>query len=159
TGAGVGGTHGALEVLDAACGELGCDVILTGPVQLNGATVNVASLAQLELNGSVTDHNFFPHPPLIKTGAGTLKLGGSAKNTYSGSTLVNEGTLLLAKSSGATAVPGDVVVGDDTTATTTATLRTLRDQQFSTAAKINVRKSGLLDLIPSPGAPAPSPTV
>ena len=79
----------------------------TGPVTLSGGTLNVAtgtwSIANivnaasnvtihtegtLVLFGAITNSG-----SLVKTGTGTLVLGGS--NSYSGATMVNEGTLQL----------------------------------------------------------------
>jgi len=48
---------------------------------------------------------------LVKSGPGELVLYGSQANTYTGTTYINEGTLALNKSPGATAVR-NVVVGD-----------------------------------------------
>lgn len=47
---------------------------------------------------------------LTKTGTATLTLSGAASNTYTGPTLVNDGTLTLAKTSG-NAIGGNVTVG------------------------------------------------
>lgn len=44
---------------------------------------------------------------LIKTGNGTLSLNGSTANIYSGVTVVNQGTLVLNKSSGVNAIAGN----------------------------------------------------
>ncbi|MBN2579004.1 MAG: autotransporter-associated beta strand repeat-containing protein [Pirellulales bacterium] len=46
---------------------------------------------------------------LTKTGLGTLRLCGSSGNTYSGTTTVTDGTLILAKTSGY-AVPGNLTI-------------------------------------------------
>jgi autotransporter-associated beta strand protein len=49
---------------------------------------------------------------LVKSGNGTLTLSGTAANTYTGTTTVNDGMLVLAKSSGVNAIAGNVKVGD-----------------------------------------------
>ncbi|MCC6125502.1 MAG: autotransporter-associated beta strand repeat-containing protein [Pirellulales bacterium] len=54
---------------------------------------------------------------LNKTGAGTLQIGGSASNTYTGTTVFTGGALVLAKTSGAIAIPGNFTLttpGDGT---------------------------------------------
>ena len=48
---------------------------------------------------------------LRKTGNGVLTLGGADANTYSGSTVVDGGTLVLNKTAGVDAIAGNVAVG------------------------------------------------
>src|ERR1051326_7729515 len=100
-GAGVGGTHGAVEAPTSS------SFTLTGDMLLDGATTfNVAASAGLGLNGLVHGTG-----PLTKIGLGNLVFGGSLNDTYSNATFVNAGTLLLAKSANKISVPGDLVVG------------------------------------------------
>lgn len=47
---------------------------------------------------------------VVKTGANDLKFGGSAANTYTGTTYVNGGSLTLGKSASVTSVAGNAVV-------------------------------------------------
>jgi autotransporter-associated beta strand protein len=79
---------------------------------------------------------------LVKVGSGNLILAGSANNTYAGQTSVNQGTLLLNKSS-ATAIPNALEVGaiDGSSA---GTVRNLTSYQI--AGNILVHPLGLYDV-------------
>src|SRR5262249_12034325 len=58
---------------------------------ISNVTVSVSSGSQLTLFGSISGAGF----GLGFTGGGTLELAGTAANTHSGTTAVNEGTLRL----------------------------------------------------------------
>ncbi len=93
-----------------------------------------------------------------KTGPGTVRFWGFNANNYAGLTTVSQGVLEVGRV-GLTSVPGDVVVGDESTSNTVAILRTDREQQFSPTANITVNKSGLFDVYPFPSVPVPTPVV
>jgi autotransporter-associated beta strand protein len=95
---------------------------------------------------------------LTKLGPGTLQFWGATSNTYGGLTTVSAGVLQAGRSN-AVSIPGDAIIGDDSTTNTTATLRLLRDTQLKRSASVAVNASGLLDLSPPPGWPAPQPTL
>lgn len=64
--------------------------------------LNISSVIQN--NGNTTG--------LTKSGSGTLTLSGTSANTFTGTTYVNDGLLILNKTSGVAALGGDLVVGD-----------------------------------------------
>lgn len=98
-GTGVGGTHGAIEVLPGNGFTISGSVLLDASTTLNlGGT--------LGLSGAVSGTG-----PLNKTGTGALVFGGGVNNTYSGDTVVSAGSLLLAKSANHICVPGNLVIG------------------------------------------------
>ena len=100
-GPGVGGTHGAIEAAGSS------SATLSGTLLLDSATViNVASTASLGFSSSI-----YGSGPLTKIGAGPLTLSGGIANTYSGDTTNQSGPLYLAKSGGAVAIPGNLVLG------------------------------------------------
>jgi autotransporter-associated beta strand protein len=99
-GQGVGGTQGPLQVIS------GGSVNLTGFLHLDGpSTVFVGPQAALNINASIGGTG-----PLTKIGPGNLILAGAQANTYSGDTLVTEGTLSLNKSTGISAIPGHLII-------------------------------------------------
>ena len=86
-------------------GTIKGNLLLTGnPTTINTADSNTTQGLNISalISGSVG---------VTKGGAGTLQLNGSAANTYTGTTTVNTGTLLL-NDTGGVAVPGTLVIGD-----------------------------------------------
>lgn len=83
---------------------------------------------------------------LFKAGAGTLQLGGSASNTYAGTTTVNEGTLALNKMGGAIAVAGPLVIGDGVGGNGADVVRLFASEQIANHVLLTVNSSGLFDL-------------
>src|SRR5262249_16631944 len=75
---------------------------------------------------------------LTKTGLGPLALKGSANNTYSGTTTVSDGTLLLNKSSGINAISGDLVIN--------GTVRLLQTDQIPDSAALTVNSTAVFHL-------------
>lgn len=74
-------------------------------VHTQGSGNSLQINAQIANNGGNTNG-------LVKAGAGTLRLGGSMANTFTGNVYVNAGTLELAKDAGITAIAGNLIVGD-----------------------------------------------
>ena len=67
----------------------GTNLILAGNLDLDGRTLTIAGAGNTEISGVISG----TASNMTKTGAGTLQL--SADNTYDGSTILNEGNLLL----------------------------------------------------------------
>lgn len=76
----------------------GSTLSLTGAASVGGAADATLSAVLAGVNG------------LHKSGAGILTLSGSASNTFTGETIINEGTLSMNKSGAAVAVGGDIRV-------------------------------------------------
>lgn len=73
---------------------------------------------------------------LTKNGGGTLTLGGTTANTYTGTTTINAGIVLLNKTAGLDAITGDVDIADG------GKLRFGADHQIANAAEVTVTGSG-----------------
>ena len=119
---GAGGDNsGALRMIDGTPGVTETNT-LTGNVVLNST-----SWVRVDGGGANPDRLIFGGAgvvsgggALIKAGAGELEMGGSAANTYTGGTTIDEGTVRLNKSGGTSAasaqalgVNDNVTVGDN----------------------------------------------
>jgi fibronectin-binding autotransporter adhesin len=82
-----------------------------------------------------------------KFAGGTLRFDGIFANTYTGPTRINIGRLELNKGlfSGETAVPGELIVGNETVSTP-STVQLLRDNQIPDTSEVTIYDNGLLDL-------------
>jgi autotransporter-associated beta strand protein len=129
---------------------------ITGNVALpNGGSLRIAHSStdgvhdDLELNGTITGSAFSVDTPLPETLgggatvlAGTLKLSGTASNSYSGNTVINAGTVKLGKSNGIDAIPaGGLTINNG------ATVQLVALNQINDAAPVSLSGStATLDL-------------
>ena len=98
----------------------------------DGGALNDLDLQGIVSNGSIT-----------KTGAGRLRLGGAAANAFTGTTTVNDGTLVFAKSVADGTIAGPLVIGD---ASGADVVRLEADEQIANAAALTFNSAGLFDL-------------
>ena len=78
---------------------------------------------------------------LTKTGQGSLTIGGDASNTYTGAIIVAGGTLVLAKTNGATAVSGSINLTTPADGTNSY-LQLGGDNQFASTSVLNFSGTG-----------------
>ena len=116
--------------------------VWTGDIQLNAATF-IGSAATFLLSGAITGTGGF-----TKINGGTLTLGGTNINTYSGMTIVRDGTLLLDKDSGVMggAMSGPLVIGENELPENADIVRFLTCCQLPDDTDVTINASGLLDL-------------
>ena len=160
-------TEGSFSVQGTGDGGVGAIYNISGNNTL-AATLNLAgattvgsatgtlTLGGLSLGSNVTfagNGNFASNGvingsgTLIKTGAGTLTLSGGAANTY-GATNVNEGTVILAKSDGISALGhGAITIGDGSGGAGSAIVQLAGNNQIvDHAPSITFNSDGRLDL-------------
>ena len=117
--------------------------VWTGDILLNTDTF-IASSGSLLLNGEITGAGGF-----TKLSGGSLTLGGTNANTYTGTTTVRDGTLFLDKDTTEVidgAMSGPLVIGEDELPENTDVVRYLRCCQLPDDTDITINASGLLDL-------------
>ena len=84
----------------------------SGTMGLGGATRTLTTDSSVEFSGVVSNGG------ITKQGASTLTFLGASANTYTGTTTVNHGTLVLAKTAGVNAIAGGLTIGDGTNSDT-----------------------------------------
>ncbi|MBW7894308.1 MAG: autotransporter-associated beta strand repeat-containing protein, partial [Opitutaceae bacterium] len=82
----------------------------------------------------------------VTVGGGALTLSGSSANTYSGTTTVNDGTLTLAKTAGTNAVAGNLIIGDNSGAASSATVSLTNANQIADSVAVTIGSDGRLNL-------------
>ena len=116
--------------------------IWTGDILLNSATF-ISSSGTLLLLGPITGAGGF-----TKLSNGSLTLGGTNANTYTGATTVRDGSLLLGKDSVVSdgAMSGPLVIGENELPEDADIVRYLGAGQLPDDTDITINASGLLDL-------------
>jgi len=117
--------------------------IWTGNITLNSNTFISASTSLLLL-GPISGAGGF-----TKMSSGSVTLGGTNANTYTGITTVKDGTLLLDKDTTAVtdgAMSGPLVIGENELPENTDVVQYLRCCQLPDDTDITINSSGLLDL-------------
>ncbi|MCX6946300.1 MAG: autotransporter-associated beta strand repeat-containing protein [Verrucomicrobia bacterium] len=84
----------------------------SGTMGLGGATRTLTTVTETTFSGVVSNGG------ITKQGASTLTFLGASANTYTGTTTVNDGTLVLAKTAGVNAIAGGLTIGDGTNSDT-----------------------------------------
>jgi autotransporter-associated beta strand protein len=121
------------------CTDPAAQLVVNGDVALANRTLMVKATGGVTLSGAISGTG-----GIIKTNAGTLSLAGSNPNTFSGQTLVSEGTLQLGKSG--IAVPGALIVGDGVGGAGADVVRFMADSQLANSSAVTINNSGELDL-------------
>src|SRR5207245_7888803 len=80
------------------------------------------------------------------SGSGILVLGGVSANSYTGTTTINDGTLVLNKPADVIAVAGNVTVGDGSGIPLSDVLRLAASGQILSTSTVTVQSDGLFDL-------------
>jgi autotransporter-associated beta strand protein len=112
-----------------------------GDITINSNSIFAVNATSLLIDGAISGPGSF-----TKNGLGTLTFEGTNANTYAGTTTVNAGTLLLGKTAGLNAVPGDLVIGDGVGGINADVVRLLANTQIANSGDITINASGLLDL-------------
>jgi autotransporter-associated beta strand protein len=117
----------------------------TSEVHLNVAltaneTVDVANGGDFILSGAISGSGF----GVTKTGGGTLEYTGFSANTYTGTTTVDAGMLILNRASGLNAIAGNLVIGDNVS--DGASVQVGSNNQIADGSSVTVNQGALFDL-------------
>jgi len=113
-----------------------------GPITLNGDVIINVFSGSFTNSGAITGSG-----GVTKGQSGTLIYAGSGVNAYGGDTVVNTGTLLLAKTiATAGIVNGTLTIGDDIGGVNADVVREMGPNQINSSVPITFNSSGLLDL-------------
>jgi fibronectin-binding autotransporter adhesin len=134
---------------------------MSGAITLGSATTIGSDAGTLTLSGALNNAGFLLTETgagnltmsgvisgaggLTMNGSGTLILSGASANTYSGTTTVNSGVLALNKTAAINALAGSLVVGDNVSASGSATVRLLAANQLPDTTAVTLNSSGVLD--------------
>lgn len=166
------GATGTIDVAVAGAGAgrtLTMNTLSVGTQTLNITGANTYALAfqGVTLTGTGTSAGFSPTsanlilPCVISDGgngnginlavstgtAATVTLSGTVANTYTGTTTVNNGTLVLNKTPGVNAIPGNLVVGDNTGLASVDQLKLLASNQIADTSAVTCNfVTGRIDL-------------
>lgn len=125
---------------NAALDNRGGNNTWSGQIQFSrNSTINVALGWALNCSGIISGSG-----SLTKWGPGGLLISGSGNNSYNGGTMVNAGTLLLAKPTAVTAVPAYLIVGQSDGGGAPAIARNATSYQIF--GNIFVNSQGLYDV-------------
>jgi autotransporter-associated beta strand protein len=83
---------------------------------------------------------------ITKFGLGTLEFANTADNTYTGDTVITDGTLLLSSGTSGDSTSNNIVVGDGSGAVQSAVLRLGQSNVIANTATITVMGDGFLHL-------------
>ncbi len=85
---------------------------------------------------------------VVKSGQGSLTLGGAVSNTYSGTgaTVINSGAVILAKTDGAIAIPTNLTLGSVNGTSGTASLQLNAGQQIASTATLSINAGSSMNL-------------
>lgn len=132
------------------------DCSWAGPVSLAAAATNTIRVlnipaqtgATMNFSGVISGPGHLRFQGELQNGADCgLTLSGNAANSYSGSTLIDTGTLRLNKSSGINAIAGPLLIGTNGyTSVKNTKVISLASHQISDAASVSLRTPGALNL-------------
>jgi autotransporter-associated beta strand protein len=108
----------------------------------------ITSAADYDLQSGTISARLAGTVGLTKSGPGIVTLSGSASNSYSGPTVVSDGTLVLAKMGSANAIGGDsLIIGDGTNpAKVQYSSSGTSTNMIADSVPITINKLGTLDL-------------
>ncbi len=135
---------GQLGLTNATLGaDAGSTLNLTGPINGGSGTLTATGAGDITVTGAIN-----ANIGLVRNHTGTLTLGGTTSNSFSGALSIQSGTVVLAKTGGALATNGgSITVGDGLGAAGSATLRLDNSNQIASyTSAVTISTDGRFDL-------------
>jgi fibronectin-binding autotransporter adhesin len=117
---------------------------ISGLLNLGGATRFFIIDGAMDVSAAISNGGITldTHSP-----SGSLTLSGSSANTYTGTTTVESGVLLLNKTSGVNSIAGNLVIGDGLDGGLPKLVRELASGQIATSSTVTLETDGEWDLL------------
>lgn len=111
---------------------------LTGSIDVGVEITTYVQDGDLEMSGVISGGKMF------KYGDGVLKFSGSESNTFSGGLEIQMGEVVLAKTGEAIALPGAVIIGDDSGSIQTSILSYEQGEQIADLSDVTIFSDGII---------------
>jgi autotransporter-associated beta strand protein len=127
--------------------DSGASLTLSGNLTGDGFSTTFGGAGNITLGSTTAGAIATGTGGVIINGTGTVTFsGGTSANTYTGTTEVNSGKLVLNKTSGTSAIAGNLVIGDNLGSPGTSVVQLGQSNQIKDTSRVTINADGQFDL-------------